>query len=252
MERYELQRKRMAAVSALGAISQSDQVSCHRIMRRALVSTVVALVVIHCWMPHVSAEERLLVREVPGMQCLATEPAYEFLLSHPAFAAALFGRLYPPLRDYSVTQPTARRIRVINRHWGLEGEADVLTEQPGKRIYRAEIIIPLTATRELSALIEIVLEYRQERASPNPLVVSRLAFYLLPHPSLPSVMAQAAANLLVPLINRQVQAVTEGSWRGCDRMTTDPGGLYREMVAWPEISRADLAAYHRLFLDQRR
>jgi len=237
---------------ALAAISQRDQVSCQRMMHRAFVITVAALALFHCWMSPVSAEERLLVREVPALQCRATELAYEFLLSHPGFAAALFGRLYPPLRDYSVTQPTARRIRVIDRHWGLEGDADILTVQPGKRIYRSEIAIPLTATRQFSALIEIVLEYRQTRASPDPLVVSRLAFYLLPPPTLPVMVAQAAAQLLVPLINRQVQAVTEGSRRGCERMTTDPGGLYREMVAWPEISRADLAAYHRLFLAQRR
>ncbi len=219
-------------------------------MRRLTLTFAISLPVL-CCVPPVSGENRLLVREVPGLECRATEPTYEFLLSHPAFAAALFGRLYPPLKEYSVTQPHPRRIRVIDQNWGLDGEADLLAEQRGKRIYRSEIGVTLTETWQLSAPLEIVLEYRQARAAPDPLMVSRLAFYLLPPPTLPVMVAQAAAQLLVPLINRQVQAVTEGSQRGCDRITNDPAGLYREMVAWPEISKADLAAYHRLFLAPR-
>jgi len=214
-------------------------------MRRLTLIFAISLSVLCCVSP-VSGENRLLVREVHGLECRATEPAYEFLLGHLAFSAALFGRLYPPLKDYSVSQPNPRRIRVIDQHWGLDGEADLLAEQRGKRIYRSEIGVTLTETWQLSAPLEIVLEYRQARA--DPLVVSRLAFYLMPPPTLPSVMAQAAAQLLIPLIDRQVQAVTEGSRRGCDRITSDPAGLYREMVAWPEIAKTDLAAYHRLFL----
>lgn len=221
-------------------------------MDRRLIVNVAASLLVLCWMSRVSAEERLLVREVVGLQCRATEPTYEFLLTHPAFAAALFGRLYPPLKGYTVTQPTPRRIRVIDHDWGLDGEADLLAEQPGKRIYRSDVGIALTESLQLWAPIETVLEYRQARAGPDPLMVSRLAFYILPPPALPGVVAQAAAQLLVPLINRQVQAVTEGSQRGCDRITGDPDGLYREMVGWPEISKADLAAYHRLFLAPRR
>ncbi len=189
-----------------------------------------------------------MVREVPGLQCRATQATFEFLLSHPAFAGALFGRLYPPLQGYRVTQPAPRRIRVADPYWGLDGEADLLTEQPGKRIYRTEIGVALTPTWQLSAPMDIVLEYRQARVGPDPLTVSRLAFYLLPPPTLPGVMAQAAAQMLVPLINRQIEAVTEGSRRSCDRMTTDPGGLFREMLAWPEMPRVDLVAYQRLFL----
>lgn len=218
---------------------------------RRIIKVATALLVL-CWASPVSAEERLLVREVPGLECRATESTYEFLLSHPAFAAALFGHLYPPLKGYSVSQPTPRSIRVTDLNWGLDGEADLLTERPGKRVYRSEIGVTLTETWQLWAPLEIVLEYHQARAAPNPLMVSRLAFYLLPPPTLPVMVAQAAAQLLVPLINRQVQAVTEGSRRGCDRITNDPAGLYREMVAWPEISKADLAAYHRLFLAPRR
>jgi hypothetical protein len=99
--------------------------------------------------------------------------------------------------------------------------------------------------------MEIVLEYRQARAEPNPLMVSRLAFYLLPPPTLPDVLAQAAAQLLVPLINRQVEAITEGSRRGCDRLTNDPGGLYDEMATWPEMPKPDLISYYHLFLAPR-
>ncbi len=219
---------------------------------RLIIIRVAILLLVFCNVPLASAEERLLVHEVPRLQCRATEPTYEFLLSHPALAASLFGRLYPPLKDYSVTQPSARRIRVIDWDWGLDGEADLLAEQPGKRIYRSDVGIALTATWELSMPIEIVLEYRQARAEPDPLMVSRIAFYLLPPPTLPGVVAQAAAHLLVPLINRQVKAVSEGSRRGCDRITSDPDGLYREMVGWPEISKADLDAYQRLFLAPRR
>ncbi len=215
------------------------------------IACAVSLLVLR-WVSPVVAEERLLVREVPGLECPATEPTYEFLLSRPAFAAALFGRLYPPLKDYSVTQPAPRRIRVIDQSWGLDGEADLMAEQPGKRIYRSEVGVTLTETWQVSAPLEIVLEYRQARVAPDPLMVSHLAFYLVRPPTIPSVVAQAAAQLLVPLINRQVQAVTEGSWRGCNRITSDPAGLYREMVSWPEISRSDLAAYHRLFLAPQR
>ncbi len=221
-------------------------------MHRHFIVLIVASLLVLCWTSRVSAEERFLIREVVGLQCRATEPAYEFLLRHPAFAVALFGRLYPPLKGYSVTQPTPRHIRVIDHDWGLDGEADLLAEQPGKRIYRSEVGIALTKSWELWAPIEIVLEYRQARTGPDPLMVSRLAFYILPPPTIPGVVAQAAAQLLVPLINRQVQAVTEGSRRACDRITGDPDGLYREMVGWPEISKADLAAYHHLFLTPRR
>ena len=217
---------------------------------RQIIKLVSSLMVLVRVLP-VSAEERLLVREVPGIQCRATERTYEFLLNHPAFAAALFGRLYPPLADYSVTQPSAGRIRVIDRQWGLDGEADLMSAEPGKRFYRSEIGVALTDTWQFSAPMEIVLEYRQARTGPDPLMISRLAFYLLPPPVLHGVMAQAAAQLLVPLINRQVQAVSLGSRLGCDRITSDPWGLYREMQAWPEISKTDLADYHRLILPPR-
>jgi hypothetical protein len=99
--------------------------------------------------------------------------------------------------------------------------------------------------------MEIVLEYRQARVEPNPLMVSRLIFYLLPPPTLPDLLAQAAAQLLVPLINRQVEAVAEGSQRGCDRLTNDPTGLYDEMATWPEVPKSDLISYYHLFLASR-
>jgi hypothetical protein len=236
---------------ASAATSQAHLLPCHVIMQRRLTLTIVFSLSVLCCVSPVSGENRLLVREVAGIECRATEPAYEFLLGHPAFSAALFGRLYPPLKGYSVSQPNPRRIRVVDQNWGLDGEADLLAEQRGKRIYRSEIGVTLTETWQLSAPLEIVLEYREARAAPDPLMVSRLAFYLLPPPTLPSVVAQAAAQLLVPLIDRQVQAVTEGSRRGCDRITSDPAGLYREMIAWPEIAKADLAAYHRVFLPPR-
>ncbi len=221
-------------------------------MDRCRIVVVAAALLVLCQASLAFSEERLLVREVPGLECRATQPTYEFLLTHAAFAAALFGHLYPPLKGYSVSQPTPRSIRVTDLQWGLDGEADLLTERPGKRVYRSEIGLTLTKTWQVSAPLEIVLEYRQARPAPDPLMVSHLAFFLLPPPTLPVMVAQAAAQLLVPLINRQVQAVTEGSRRGCDRITSDPAGLYREMVAWPEISKADLAAYHRLFLAPRR
>lgn len=195
-----------------------------------------------------SAEQRILVREVPSLQCRAIEPAFEFLLNHPAFAAALLGRLYPPLRDYSVTQPSPRRIRIRDHRWGLDGEADLLLEQPGKRVYHTEVGVALSDTWQMSAPIEIVVQYQQARAGPDPLTVGRIAFFLLPPSTLPSVLAQAVAQLLVPVITRQVEAVTEGSRRGCDRIRSDPVGLYREMATWPEINQADLSAYGRLFL----
>jgi hypothetical protein len=220
-------------------------------MIRRLVVQVAIVLLAFPSPPPVSADQRLLIREVPGLHCRATQSPYEFLLSHPGFAAALFGRLYPPLEGYSVTQPTPRLIRFIDRRWGLDGEAELLAIQPGKRIYRTEIGVAVTETWQLSAPMEIVLEYRQARAEPNPLMVSHLAFYLLPTPTLPSVLAQAAAQLLVPLINRQVEAVTEGSRRGCDRLTNDPGGLYDEMATWPEMPKPDLISYYHLFLADR-
>lgn len=199
----------------------------------------------------VAADQRLLVREVPGLTCRATQPAYEFLLSHPGFAAALFGRLYPPLKDYSVTQPSPRLIRFVDRRWGLDGDAEILVIRPGKRIYRTEIGVALTENWQLSAPLEIILEYRQARAGPDPLMVSHLTFYLLPPPTLSVFMAQAAAQLLVPLIDHQVETVTEGSRRGCDRMTNDPGGLFDEMANWPEMPKPELISYYHLFLAPR-
>ena len=223
----------------------------HRLMIRRLVIQVAILLLVFSSRPPVSADQRLLIREARGLQCRATQPTYEFLLSHPGFAVALFGRLYPPLDGYSVTQPTPRLIRFADRRWGLDGDAELLAIQPGKRIYRTEVGVALTETWQLSAPMEIVLEYRQARAEPDPLMVSRLAFYLLPPPELPDILARAAAQLLVPLINRQVEAVTEGSRRGCDRLTNDPIRLYDEMATWPEMPKPDLVSYYHLFLAPR-
>lgn len=194
------------------------------------------------------ADQRILVREVSNLQCRAIEPAFEFLLNHPAFATALFGRLYPPLRDYTVTQPSPRRFTIRDHRWGLDGEADLLVEQPGKRIYRTEVGVALSDAWQMSAPMEIVVQYRQARKGSDPLTVGQVAFFLLPPPTIPGVVAQAVAQLLVPVITRQVEAVTEGSRRGCDRIRSDPVGLYREMTTWPEISRTDLTAYGHLFL----
>jgi len=192
-------------------------------------------------------ERYSLARQLPPVRFPGTLRITEWLLERPAFAATLARHLHPPLERYHLTDKGNGRYEVDDLG-ALRGELRLVARGLDRRVYLCEgEFRSLAHLLKLSGTMVFTLEYREIRQDNGPSIEVTPQLFVRLNNILAHGMLKVLAPLLNGVIDRRVGNLTTATQIVSQRLTSDPGGLYREIQTWPEVRPEELEAYRLAF-----
>jgi hypothetical protein len=190
---------------------------------------------------------RTVSRALDPVRFVGRQEHEEFLLDHLPLAAALGRRLNPALEPYRISE-RAPGLYDVDDQGAIRGRLRYIAGAPGRRVYLAEgeFQSRLEFIRFTGAIV-ITLRYAEDGEKGRPMLRNEPHLYL----RIENVLLHGLLKLLSPLLNaiidRRVANLAAAAEVVSARLTEDPGGLYREMKDWPEVTNEERAAFRRHF-----
>jgi hypothetical protein len=192
--------------------------------------------------------EATLVRPPLPLGIKSSVAIYEFLLDRPAFAAAMARHLHPPLERYTVVEK-GRGVYEVDDGGTIRGEVRLLAKAADRRVYLAN-----GQARSMAQLVRvtgravILLEYRPGASDGDPAVDTTSHIYFRVDGGIMQAMVKLLSPLIGGAVDRRIANLGLAARIVAERIARDPGSLYEEMQAWPDLRRDDVEEYRRTFL----
>lgn len=192
-------------------------------------------------------ERYTLARQLKPVRFIGSLKTTDWMMDRPPFAATLARHLYPPLERYHITDKGNGHYDVDDLG-ALRGSVRLIARGPERRIYFVEgQFRSLAHLLKLSGSMVFTLEYRERWEGNESYVEVDPQLFL----RLDNVVVHGILKVLAPLlhgiIDRRVANLTMAAQIVSQRLTKDPGSLYREIRTWSDVRPEDLEEYRRAF-----
>jgi len=188
-----------------------------------------------------------LARQLKTIRFIGTLKTTDWMMDRPTFAATLARHLHPPLEPYHLTDK-GNGVYAVDDQGALRGSVRLVTRGAERRVYIVEgQFRSLAHILKLSGSMVFALAYRERWEGDESYVEVDPQLFL----RLDNVVVHGILKVLAPLlhgiIDRRVASLTEAAQIVSQRLTKDPGGLYREIQTWPEVRPEELTEYRQAF-----
>lgn len=191
-------------------------------------------------------EGHAISRTIDPVRFAGRQKHEEFLLDHLPLAVAMARHLYPSLERYDVSEK-ALHIYDVNDRGAIRGQLRGVAAAAGRRVYLVEgEFRSRTYFVHFTGAMVITLRYGEERETGGgPILHNEPHLYVRIDNLLMHGLLKLFSPLIHRIIDRRVSTLAEAAEVVSTRMTNDPGGLYREMKGWADITDQQRTEFRR-------
>jgi hypothetical protein len=191
-------------------------------------------------------ERHTIFRAVDPVRFVGRREHEEFLLDHLPLAVTMARHLYPPLERYDISEQ-ASHVYDVNDRGAIHGHLRGVAAASGRRVYLVEgEFRSRTYLVHFTGAMVITLRYTEEQETGGgPILRNEPHLYVRIDNILMHGLLKLFSPLIHRIIDRRVGTLAAAAEVVSTRMTNDPGGLYREMKGWTDITDQQRTEFRR-------
>jgi hypothetical protein len=184
------------------------------------------------------------VSALPHLPVNSTQ--YEFLIDHPHLSMVL-ARICDPSLDLYRIETRANGIHHVYDPAGLEGDVELVSSGPGKRLYFVSGHFMFLKLR-LSGHMVVSNEYTERPGGTGHSVDATSTSYIKLDSAFVGVLAKMMAFLFPRKVDERIGRFANAVRSVAVAVHEDPAGAYRRLAASGEVSPAELGEFAGMFL----